>query len=527
MSLLKVDGLGVSYPREEEPAIRELSFSMEAGETLGIVGESGAGKSQAALGIMGLLPANARQTGSIELDGTEIVGANSKTLRGLRASRVSMVFQDPATALNPYVRVGKQLKHILVANGHARGTVARKKCIELLTRVGLPNPERQYRSYPHQLSGGMRQRALIAAALIGDPDIIVADEPTTALDVTIQAQILDLLSDLRAELNTALLLITHDLGVIARCCDRLLVMDRGEVVERGDSHAVFANPQNAHTAKLVNAVPRLDVLPPDVGEQARESILNVRQLGIEFRERRYGRRDDITALDAVDIDVAVGETLAIVGESGSGKTTLARCIAGLLPGHSGSIKYHGDMLPWRVEERPKSLRRQLQMVFQDPVSSLNPAMRVGNILAEPYAVHAPKMKGHAISQAVNDMLDRVGLDHGLKERFPHELSGGQAQRVAIARALATEPAILICDEALAALDGTVRAEILSLLKSVQKESSLSLIMITHDLGLVRNIADRIVVMHRGKVCETANNEDLFSNPQHEYTRSLLAAIPTL
>ena len=524
MSLLKVSGLTVSYPGSEVAAILDLSFTVNKSESVGIVGESGAGKSQTALAIMGLLPANAGVAGSIVLAGDEVVGAKAATLRKLRARKVSMIFQDPATALNPYVKIGDQLKYILLEHKLVAKKNAKQKCVELLDRVGLPEPQVQYHAYPHQLSGGMRQRALIAAALIGEPDLIIADEATTALDVTVQAQILTLMQELREEFNTALLMITHDLAVIAQSCDRLLVMDHGRLVEQGSCRDIFSKPAHPHTARLMAAVTRIDAPAPE-HPSTTEAILSVKQLGVRFRDRRRAAGGEFVAVQPLDLSIGAGESLAIVGESGSGKTSLARAIAGLLPGTRGTVAFLGEQLPRRVEGRPKSVRRRLQMVFQDPLSSLNPAMRVGRIIAEPIAIHSPGADSAEVARLVADMLARVGLDLALSERYPHELSGGQAQRVAIARALVLEPRVLICDEALSALDGTVRREIIALLKAEQERSQLSLIIITHDLGVVREICDRVVVMREGEVCEQGSNEDIFSCAQHPYTKALLAAVP--
>lgn len=527
MSLLRVQDLTIAYDSSEAPAVAGISLEVDAGEAVGLVGESGAGKSQTALALMGLLPGNAQTSGSITIDGTEIVGAGGKTLQALRARKVSMVFQDPATALNPYVRVGDQLKLIVKHHKLAERGNVRSRCIELLELVGLPDPERQYRSYPHQLSGGMRQRALIAAALIGEPDLLIADEPTTALDVTVQAQILELLKTLRRDLNLALLLITHDLGVIFNSCDRLLVMDHGHIIEQGECRAVLANPQQQHTARLVEAVPDFSRQAASTERESGERMLSIDKLTVRFTDRRRGKHGYVVAVDSVSIDVMQGETLAIVGESGSGKTSLARSVAGLLPGQQGSVRLGDQTLAWRTEARDKSLRRGLQMVFQDPVASLNPSMSVQRIIAEPLGVHCAELDPARVRDEVGKMLQRVGLHAELAARLPHELSGGQAQRVAIARALIAGPRLLVCDEALAALDGTVRGEILDLLAAEKTRGNMTMIIITHDLGVVHEIADRVAVMFRGKICEVATREQLFGNPQHEYTRALLAAVPVI
>jgi peptide/nickel transport system ATP-binding protein len=526
MSLLTVNGLTVAYPNSKNPAVQDLSFEIEAGEGFGIVGESGAGKSQTALAIMGLLPGNALVKGSITLAGKEIVGASSRTLQKVRARNISMIFQDPATALNPYVKVGHQLKAILLEHGLVARKDARQKCIEMLERVELPDPQRQYHAYPHQLSGGMRQRVLIAAALVGEPDLIVADEPTTALDVTVQAQILNLLTELRHKSNTALLMITHDLALISQNCERVLVMDHGQLVEEGRCDAVFSKPAHPHTARLLASVSRIDAAAPERGTtEDSKPVLEVSQLGVTFRSRRRGER--FVAVQPLDLSIAAGESLAIVGESGSGKTSLARAIAGLLPDTSGTVTFLGKVLPSQVEARSRTMRRQLRMVFQEPLSSLNPAMRVDQIIAEPLTVHSKAKDAVAITSQVSDMLRRVGLRQRLANRYPHELSGGQAQRVAIARALILDPGLLICDEALSALDGTVRREIIALLKTEQQRTQLSLLIITHDLGVAREICDQIIVMHEGKVCEQGSNEAIFSRAEHPYTKALLAAVPIM
>jgi peptide/nickel transport system ATP-binding protein len=526
MSILSVNGLTVAYPDSDKPAVQDMSFAINSSESVGIVGESGAGKSQTALAIMGLLPANAKVHGSIMLADKEIIAASTATLRSVRARNVSMIFQDPAAALNPYMKVGHQLKAIGLEHGFVSPKNAKQKCIEMLERVDLPEPQHQYHAYPHQLSGGMRQRVLIAAALMGEPDLIVADEPTTALDVTVQAQILKLLATLRRESNTALLMITHDLAVISQSCDRVLVMDQGRLIEEGNCKDVFSKPRHPHTTRLLASVSRIDAEAPEpCNTNDAQTVLKVQQLGVSFRDRRRGGK--FVAVQAMDMSINSGESLAIVGESGSGKTSLARAIAGLLPGASGSITFMGRALPNRVEARSKAVRRQLQMVFQEPLSSLNPAMRVGQIIAEPLLVQAGAEDSLARSTRVSDMLTRVGLDETLLERYPHELSGGQAQRVAIARALMLGPGLLICDEALSALDGTVRREIIALLKTEQQQSQLSLMIITHDLGVVREICDRVIVMYEGKVCEQGTNDEIFSRAQHPYTKELLAAVPVI
>ena len=525
MSLLEVKKLSIRYAGSAQPAVDGLSFSVGAGQSLGLVGESGSGKTQTALAVMGLLPANAETNGSIRFDGQEFLDAEPAVLNRYRACRIAMVFQDPMTALNPYVRIGDQLRRVLLEHKICDVAEARDRTLAMLQRVGLPDAERQYGVFPHQLSGGMRQRAMIGAALIGEPDLLVADEPTTALDVTVQAQILGLLRELRSQSNTALVLITHDLGVVAGNCDQLLMMDNGQLLEEGSTKEIFASPANERTAKLIAASPRLDVTAR-ISTLSRDNapILEIDNAAVSFRERTGGK-ERLQAVRPLSLQLAPGETIGIVGESGSGKTSLARAVLGLIPMRNGSVSYAGKVLPGSVKSRRNAIRRHLQMVFQDPANSLNPAMRVVEIVAEPISIHEPKKKKAAREQDVNEMLQHVGLGTELRDRFPHELSGGQAQRVAIARALITKPKVLICDEAVAALDGTIQNDILHLLQAEQADTGLSMIFITHDLSVVRQISHRVLVLYMGRVCEVAPNEQLFKWPQHPYTKAMISSVP--
>jgi peptide/nickel transport system ATP-binding protein len=517
MSLLQVENLTIRY--DDVVAVRDLSFVVEKGESVGLVGESGSGKSQTALSILGLLPASADVKGSIKLEGGELLGVSEHLLNAVRAQRVAMVFQDPMQALNPFVRVGRQLQRILLQHrlGDAEETEAR--VLDMLQRVGLPDPGRQYRAYPHQLSGGMRQRVMIASALIAEPALLIADEPTTALDVTVQAQILELLEAVRED--TALLLITHDLGVIAGHCERMLVLERGELVEQGATQSVFSQPQHAHTARLLEAAPRLDKGSAPAATPGDE-LLKIDSASVHFREA--GRRT-LQAVRDVNLCIRAGETVAVVGESGSGKSSLVRAALGLIPLQSGRVAYCGAPVEGPVQHRTTAVRRGMQLVFQDPVGSLNPQMRVARIVAEPLQVHEPDMPAAAREEKVAAILERTGLGEEYLQRYPHELSGGQAQRVAIARALILQPQVLVCDEAVAALDGTVREQILALLREVQLESGLALVFITHDLSVVRAISHRVLVMYLGALVEMADNTDLFGKPRHPYTRALLEAVP--
>ena len=516
MSLLSIDGLTIRYA--DKAVVDGLSLAVEKGESVGLVGESGSGKTQTALAVLGLLPATASTGGSIELAGEQVIGRDSRDLDRLRARRVAMVFQDPADALNPYLRVGEQVARILIAHRLASVAEANAQVIDMLGAVGLPDPERQARAWPHQLSGGMRQRVMIASALITKPDLLIADEPTTALDVTVQAQILDLLDTIRKD--TALLLITHDLGVVAGHCHRVLVLREGRVVEEGGTAGIFAAPRDAHTRSLIDAAPRVDPkAAPTAGDG--KPLLVVEQVSVSYPAS--GRRQ-LDAVKSIDLTIKSNETLAIVGESGSGKSSLARAILGLARARGGTISFLGRSLEADARDRSNGVRRDLQLVFQDPQGSLNPQMRVSDIVREPLLVHDPGARArHA--ERVADMLQQVGLGEAFLERYPHELSGGQAQRVAIARALIVRPKVLVCDEAVAALDGTVRRQILELLQSLQQEYGLSMLFISHDLGVVCSISHRVIVMYLGEAVEVAEGRTLFSAPRHPYTRALLDAVP--
>ncbi len=519
MSLLDVTGLTIRYG--DSTVVDNVDIFIERGESVGLVGESGSGKSQSALAILGLLPPQAHVSGSIAFDGVELLGADEAALNAYRARRIGMVFQDPMQALNPYLRVGRQLGEILKAHGIARNGEKEARVVDALARTGLPDPKRQLRAFPHELSGGMRQRVMLAAALIAEPDLLIADEPTTALDVTVQAQILDLLEEIRDE--TALLLITHDLGIVAGHCEHLIVMERGKVAEAGPTTSVFSAPRHEHTRSLLAAAPRIDRQDEPVsGSGIGRTILTVEGARVSYDVERRRR---LVAVADVDLTVRAGETLAIVGESGSGKSSLVRAVLGLVPMQSGVAVYAGEQLRGEVQTRPPAQRRDLQLVFQDPMSALNPQMRVADIVAEPLRVHAPAMPGAERRANVIGLLEKAGLDESFLERFPHQLSGGQAQRVAIARALILEPKVLVCDEAVAALDGTVRKKVLALLQAVQRETGLAILFISHDLGVVRSISHRVAVMYMGRLVEVADNDVLFGSPRHPYTRALISAVP--
>jgi oligopeptide/dipeptide ABC transporter ATP-binding protein len=510
--LLDVTGLTIRYG--DTTVVDGADLYVERGESVGLVGESGSGKSQSALAILGLLPQQASVSGSVKFDGQQILGADEDTLNTLRARRIGIVFQDPMQALNPYLRVGVQLRQILLSHGLAEKDEAEIRVIEMLAKVGLPDPERQLRAYPYQLSGGMRQRVMIASALIAKPDLLIADEPTTALDVTVQAQILELLEEIRDD--TALLLITHDLGVVAGHCEHTIVLEQGRVVDAGPTTSLFASPGHGHTRALLAAAPRVDrgEVPQAVSGS---TLLSVGDASVSYR--------DVKAVSDVSFAVKQGETVAVVGESGSGKSSLVRAMLGLVPMTAGRVVYAGEALKGPLEDRALSQRRDLQLVFQDPASALNPQMRVQTIVEEPLRVHERGVGGAERLARVVAVLEKVGLEERYLRRFPHELSGGQAQRVAIARALILEPKVLVCDEAVAALDGSVREQVLDLLRDVQKETGLSIIFISHDLAVVRSISHRVLVMYMGRLVESADNAKLFGAPKHPYTRALLDSVP--
>lgn len=556
MSLLEIDGLTVEFPTRKQTfvAVKGAHLTVEAAQIHGLVGESGAGKSTIGASIMGLLDPPGHITGgTIRLEGKAISGLDHEAMQSLRGAKISMIFQDPLTSLNPLYTVEKQLTETIELHLGLSGKAARERAIALLDRVGIPEPETRIKHYPHQFSGGMRQRVVIALALCSEPDVIIADEPTTALDVSIQAQILDLIKELARERQVGVILITHDMGVIADTTDRVTVMFQGEVVEEGTTAAVLGAPKHAYTKSLIAAVPRPDLRVhrfPLVAYGGRQmdfriedlarnwarpkasaggTLLEVTGLRKEFLLKgalRPSKRRILRAVDDVSFDIHDGEVFGLVGESGSGKSTVARLIATLYQADGGSIVFDGHEVTGATGRDLEAYRRQIQMIFQDPFSSLNPRIRVADIVAEPVR-HLKLLSGKAVRERVDELLDRVGLGAEAGAKFPHEFSGGQRQRISIARALATQPRFLICDEPTSALDVSIQAQILNILKDLQEHLGLTMLFISHDLPVVRQMCDRIGVMRYGKLVEVAGTEEFFAGPQHPYSRELLSLMPKL
>ncbi|WP_329355879.1 ABC transporter ATP-binding protein [Streptomyces anulatus] len=524
--LVEVSGLTVDFGPVR--AVDGLSFTLEAGGALGVVGESGSGKSASAYALLGLhRGTGARVGGSVRVAGTDVNTAGDRELRALRGAGAAMVFQDPLSSLDPYYPVGDQIAEVYRVHRPVSRKAARARAVEVLDRVGIPDAARRSRLRPHEFSGGMRQRALIAMALACEPGLLIADEPTTALDVTVQAQILDLLHDLRHETGMGLLLVTHDVGVAAESVDEVLVMRHGKEVERGPVARVLGAPRAPYTKELLAAVPRVEtrrvvpVPPPRVAEDA-APLLEAVGLRREFG-RGSGR---VAAVDGVSLTVHAGRTLGIVGESGSGKTTLGRMLVRLLDPTAGRLRYGGREIGSLPEKELRSFRRDLQMVFQDPVASLNPRRSVGESVADPLRAAGESDEGR-IRDRVGELLERVGLDPGRYERYPHEFSGGQRQRVGIARALAAGPKLIVCDEPVSALDVTTQAQVVELLSELQRELGIGLVFIAHDLAVVRQVSDEVAVMRRGVIVEQGSADAVYADPRDPYTRQLLAAVPAL
>ncbi|MGV8995687.1 MAG: ABC transporter ATP-binding protein [Parvibaculaceae bacterium] len=524
--LLEVKDLSVAFRSEgaEKIAVDHISFHINEGETLALVGESGSGKSVTALSILQLLPQPQafHPSGSILIDGKDLVGANEKTLRSIRGNRISMVFQEPMTSLNPLHTIEKQVGEMIELHKGLRGSAIRARVIELLVKVGIPDPASRLDAYPHQLSGGQRQRVMIAMALANEPDLLIADEPTTALDVTVQAQILELLLTLKRETGMALLLITHDLGVVRKMADRVCVMTNGQIVETGAASTIFDRPQHSYTQHLLASEPKGRSLGRDA---AGPVVMEADDLKVWFPVKRgFFKRtvDHIKAVDGVSFALRQGRTLGVVGESGSGKTTLGLAVLRLISSE-GAIRFDGNDIQGLGSKVLRPKRRDMQVVFQDPYGSLSPRLSVGQIVEEGLIVQQLGLNADERRKLVTQALIEVGLDPEAQDRYPHEFSGGQRQRIAIARAMALKPRFVMLDEPTSALDMSVQAQIVDLLRELQRKHNLAYLFISHDLRVVRALADDIMVMRGGKIVETGTADDVFNAPKTDYTKALLAA----
>ncbi|HSO91814.1 MAG TPA: ABC transporter ATP-binding protein, partial [Arthrobacter sp.] len=564
----EVRGLSVDFGVDKKwvPAAIGLNYEVRAGEVLAIVGESGSGKSASSMALLGLLPSNSRVTGSVKLAGKELMGADEANIRAVRGKEVAVIFQEPMTALNPVYTVGAQIVETVRLHSEVSPDEARLRALRMLELVELPDPEKAFRSYPHQLSGGQRQRAMIAQSLSCDPKLLIADEPTTALDVTVQAEILDLMRNLRNKLDSAIVLITHDMGVVADLADRIAVMRRGVIVETGTAAEIFHNPQHEYTQALLAAVPHLGqrgadaALEVDVtaalaaathaelssvpeeqllrrerenaaalaaaaaAQPQGEPVLELTDVAIEYPKQ--GRVPAFRAVEGANLVIYPGQVVGLVGESGSGKTTIGRAAVGLLPVAAGTMKVVGQDISAakRNGRQLHEMRRHVGMVFQDPSSSLNPRLPIGESIGEPMFL-AGVAKGAELQQRIEALLDQVELPRNYRNRYPHELSGGQKQRVGIARALSLKPKLMVADEPTSALDVSVQAKVLDLFQNLQKELGFACLFVTHDLAVVDVLADRICVMQRGRIVEQGTRDQILRNPQEPYTQRLLAAVP--
>lgn len=527
-SLLAVNNLKVTFENnhEQTEVIHGVSFTVNKGETLGIVGESGSGKSVTAKAIMQLLPTHSSRItdGSIQYEDKTISSYNEKEMEKIRGKEISMIFQDPMSSFNPTMKIGKQIDEMSIKHRGLSRSEAKKETIEMLKLVGITNPEERYHQYPHEFSGGMLQRAMIAMALICRPKLLIADEPTTALDVRIQAQILQLMKQLQEQFSMSIILITHDFGVVAGMCDRIVVMKDGEIVETNDTISIFKEPKHPYTRRLLNALPRIDE-PKKQKEKTiitNEPLVEVEQLEKVFQLKLGGT---VRAVDNISFTIRKGETLGLVGESGSGKSTTGRLILQLQEATSGEVIFEGMGINHFNRRELKALRRDVQIIFQDPQSSLNPRMKVLDIIGQPLDIHKLYKSKEERRKRVEELLELVGLKKEHANRYPHEFSGGQQQRIGIARALAVEPKFIVCDEPLSALDVSIQAQIVELLQQLQQKLGLTYLFIAHDLAMVKHICDRVAVMYNGKIIELAESEELYSNPLHPYTKSLLEAVP--
>ncbi len=533
--LLTTKNLNVNFKSRGQiiHAVKDFSFNLKDDEVLGIVGESGSGKSQTVLSIMGLLESNGAASGSSIFAKRELIGLHKNELNKIRGNEIAMIFQDPMSSLNPYISIGKQMSGVLKRHTKMTNKESKERCIEMLHSVGISKPEERFDGYSFELSGGMRQRVMIASALLTNPKLLIADEPTTALDVTVQEKILDLILDVKERFKMSVIMITHDLGVVARTCDNVLVMKNGELQESGDTEAIFYSPKADYTKELLEKSKEINLDDQQKYTETQDannknSLVKTTKARVSFllpKKTLFAAENLLTAVNDISMETLDGEVLGIVGESGSGKSTLAKTILGLQKLTSGQVEVFGERLDAINKKELKEIRKKMQVVFQDPFSSLNPRMTVFEILKEPLDSFFPSMTKESAQKDIEDGLMEVGLAPEYLGRYPHELSGGQCQRVAIARALMPKPQLLICDEAVSALDASIRGEIIDLLLRIKSEKKLTMIFIAHDLAVVRKICDRVIVMQSGKVVEQGPTEKVFFEPEKEYTANLLSAVP--
>lgn len=521
--LLGIDRLRISALRTDAVIVDDISFQIARGEFVALVGESGSGKTAAARAVLGLLPTGLVQTGGhILLNGEDLAKVPPKRMRLLRGPQIGMVFQEPMVSLNPAISIGAQMAEGLALHARLTKREIRHRCLEMLGRVQIRDPEHTFDAYPNEFSGGMRQRIMLASVMLLQPKLLIADEPTTALDTLTQREVLDLMVGLARDYDTAVMLITHNLGLVARYAQRAVVLRRGQLIESGSARQILSAPREAYTQQLVEALPRraARMSAPSRGEP----LISVRGLKVAFpgRQRLFRREPYMQAVNGVDLDIAAGETVAVVGGSGSGKTTLGRAMLRLLPVADGDISFKGQPVSAPPD---RAFRLASQLVFQDPYSSLDPRMRIGDVVAEPLR-HMPELSDKEKAARVAAMLDEVGLA-GLETRWPHELSGGQRQRVAIARAIVRHPAFVVADEPVSALDMTIQAQVLKLFERLQAQYGFACLFISHDLAAVEQVADRVIVMQGGRIVEQGSRDDIFDRPQHDYTKALLAAAPVV
>ena len=537
--IFEVNNLNVEFstPDGTVNAVRGIDLQISPGECLAVVGESGSGKSQTFLAAMGLLASNGKATGSIRYGGNEILNLSPSKLNRVRGKSMTMIFQDPLTSLTPHMKIGAQLKEVLKIHTKLSGKEAETLCVDWLERVRIPEARRRMDQYPHELSGGMRQRVMIAMAMLCGPDLLIADEPTTALDVTVQAQVLDIMDELKDETGAAIALITHDMGVVARMADRVQVMKTGEYVETGSVQDIFNNPQHEYTRMLLDAMPRIDqpdrndrvAIKPRPDTETEPAVLKAEDVKVFFPVKTgtglFPEVKQLKAVDGISFDLFPGETMGIVGESGCGKSTLARAVLRLVPATAGTVSWIGKDLLSMNAKKLRAEREDLQIVFQDPLASLDPRMTIGASIAEPLLTFRKFMSSAEREYEVRAMMERVGLDPNMINRYPHELSGGQNQRVGIARAMILRPKLVICDEAVSALDVSIQAQIIELLIGLQKDLDLSLLFISHDLSVVRDVSHRVMVLYLGRIVELADRHAIYEDARHPYTKALISAVP--